>query len=71
MDVKLFDRNTNEIMEIVRSLRKMGLTQGQDFDFAFVPAKWNFAAEEPEEPKYVKFTFYQEKWATMFSLKWQ
>jgi len=54
---------------MVRELKKQGLEQGQDFDFRFMPAVYDFANNH-SEPRHAVFTFYEEKWATWFTLKW-
>jgi hypothetical protein len=57
-----------EIMEIVRELRSQGLTQTKDFDFAFNQSRWDEMIGEI--PKQTIFTFYTEKYATLFALKY-
>lgn len=64
----LFVENINEIMEIVHALRKIGLVQGKEFDFKYVPATWDNFSKAAD--KHVVFTFYNEKWATWFILKY-
>jgi hypothetical protein len=56
------------IMELVKKLRDEGLVQGQDFDFAFYQSKWDEMIGEI--PKHTVFTFYIEKHATLFALKY-
>ena len=55
-------------MDIVRDLRAQGLVQSVHFDFAFYQSKWDDAIGEI--PKQVVFTFYEEKYATFFTLKY-
>lgn len=55
-------------MEIVKELRSQGLVQGKDFDFAYHQAKWDDMIGEI--PKKVIFSFYENKWATWFILKY-
>lgn len=55
-------------MEIVKELRSQGLVQGKDFDFAYHQAKWDHMIGEI--PKKVIFSFYENKWATWFILKY-
>ena len=55
-------------MAIVRSMREMAWVQGIDFDFAYNQSRWDEMIGEI--PKHTVFTFYQEKYATWFSLKW-
>jgi hypothetical protein len=61
-------RGPNEILEIVKELRNSGLAQGVHFDFAFVQSYWN--AMTGEIPKHTTFTFYEEKYSTLFALKY-
>jgi hypothetical protein len=61
-------RDPNEILEIVRGLRASGLTQGVHFDFAFNQGRWD--AMIGEIPKHTVFTFYEEKYSTLFALRY-
>jgi hypothetical protein len=65
--IKIYDRGPTEIMEIVRELRSQGLVQGKDFDFAYNQSKWDEMIGEI--PRHTLFTFYNDKQATMFALK--
>jgi hypothetical protein len=67
--LEILHKSPTEIMEIVREIRKMGWIQGKDFDFAYHPAHYNNDGFEAVSPKYTKFLFYNEKYATMFTLK--
>ncbi len=66
--VTIADKNPNDIMDIVRELRSSGLVQGKDFDFAFHQSRWDDMIGEI--PKETVFTFYTEKYATLFALKY-
>jgi hypothetical protein len=55
-------------MRIVRELRQQGLVQGKDFDFAFNQSRWDDMIGEI--PKQTIFTFYTERYATLFALKY-
>lgn len=69
LKVKVVDKGPNEVMDIVRELREQGLVQGQDFDFAYHPARYdNFAYDNVD--KHAVFTFYTERYATLFTLKY-
>jgi hypothetical protein len=58
----------DEVLHVVKDLRQQGLTQGQEFDFAWHPARWdNMIGDIPSR---VEFRFYDDKWAAWFSLKW-
>jgi hypothetical protein len=68
VEVKILDKGPNEIMELVRELREQGLVQGKDFDFAYHQSQWDDMIGEI--PKTTIFTFYVEKYATLFILKY-
>lgn len=57
-------------MEIVRELRAHGMTQGSDFDFAYFQNKYDPITGHRETEEHAVFTFYVEKYATLFTLKW-
>jgi hypothetical protein len=61
-------RGPNEILEIVKELRASGLVQGVHFDFAFNQSRWDEMIGEI--PKFTTFTFYEEKYSTLFALKY-
>jgi hypothetical protein len=58
-----------EIMEMVYSLRKQGLTQGVDFDFTYYPDEYDGFSGVTRH-KHAVFTFYTEKYATWFAIKY-
>lgn len=60
----------NEILNIVNEMRKTTLVQGKDFDFAFYNQSYDPKGHEAVNPRYTVFTFYEDKWATWFSLRW-
>ena len=63
-------RSLDKVLEIVYTLRKDGLVQGQDFDFTWVPENnYGFYNEEAYK-KHVIFTFYNDELAMMFALKY-
>ncbi len=62
------NKSAGDIMDIVRNLRADGLVQGKDFDFAFHQSRWDDMIGEI--PKESVFTFYTEKYATLFALKY-
>lgn len=70
--------NVEKLMEIVRDLRSRSMTQGQDFDFAYHPVATGRSnpSHEPFDDEfnypesYASFGFYNEKYATMFMLKY-
>lgn len=59
----------NEIMEIVRELRKQGLDQGTDFDFSYEPQEYDPISGH-HKPRATKFMFHSEKYATLFAIKY-
>jgi hypothetical protein len=66
--IKLYKKDAGKIMDIVKELRSMGWVQSVDFDFAFNQSKWDDMVGEI--PKHTVFTFYTEKYASFFSLKY-
>ena len=67
VDVKIFG-DASSVVEKVRELRAANLMQGIDFDFAFHQSKWDNMIGEI--PKNAIFTFYTDKYATFYALKW-
>jgi hypothetical protein len=57
-------------MAIVKELRLQGLIQGKDFDFAFHKATYTADSWTAVTPRQTVFTFYTEKHATLFALKY-
>jgi hypothetical protein len=68
--VVLLHRKPPEIMDIVRSLRADGLVQGVDFDFKYTPPYYDTFGYEAVHPAQTEFTFYSDKYATFFALKY-
>jgi hypothetical protein len=66
--VTLTDKSPNEVIDIVRALREEGLVQGTNFDFAYHQSKWDEMIGEI--PTQATFTFYNDKYATFFILKY-
>jgi len=69
IEIKLFHKQPTEVMEMVREMRKMGWWQGVDFDFTYYPARYNNDGHEAVAPRQTNFLFYNEKYATIFTLK--
>jgi len=61
-------KNPNDVLDIVRELRASGLVQGVHFDFAYNQSRWDEMIGEV--PTYTTFTFYEEKYSTLFALKY-
>jgi len=70
IEVVIKHTDAGRIMEIVRELRAQGLDVGVDFDFNYRPAVYNSDGWEAVSPKQTVFTFYREKWATWFVLRY-
>lgn len=70
IQVTILDRKPDEVMSIVRELRSQGLVQGQDFDFAYRPAEYDNFSGDAVHNRHTVFTFYSEKYATLFALKY-
>ena len=66
--IKLLGKDPTEIIEIVKAMRASGLVQGKDFDFAFYRTRWDPMIGDMEG--FTNFTFYEEKLATWFALRW-
>ncbi len=66
--VVIAKRSAGQVLEIVQELRASGLVQGKDFDFAYYQSRWDeMIGEVPSE---TVFTFYQDKYSTLFALKY-
>ena len=70
LEVIVKELDPNQIMEIVRELRQQGLVQGDHFDFAYQQAKWDPISGHNVHGRHTVFTFYKEKYATLFILKY-
>lgn len=68
VEVIIRNRSAGEIMEIVSKLRADGWVQGRDFDFAYRQSHWDPMTGNVEGT--TKFTFYTEKYASIFALKY-
>lgn len=68
IQVTVHVESVQKVLEIVNELRTQGMIQGQDFDFAYQSHLWE-SMVNPEEKSAV-FTFYTEKYATLFTLKY-
>ena len=66
--IKISDKDPNEVIEIVKAMRASGLVQGKDFDFAFYQTRWDPMIGDVKG--FTNFTFYEEKLATWFSLRY-
>ena len=69
VEVIVKQRHVVEIMEMVYQLRSQGLWQGKDFDLAHYPELYDTFAGTTRE-RHTIFTFYAEKYATLFAIKY-
>lgn len=70
LKVRVIDKSPQEVMDLVRELRDQGLVQGHDFDFAYHQARYDNNSYDAVENKHAIFTFYTEKYATLFTIKY-
>jgi hypothetical protein len=70
VEVAILHKKVDDIMNIVRSLRSQGLVQGVDFDFAYRQQTFDPINGHSITDRHTVFTFYTEKYATLFALKW-
>ncbi len=68
INVVIENKHAVEVLGMVHDLRTQGLEQGKDFDFAFHQSRWDEMIGEI--PRQTVFTFYTEKYATLFTLKY-
>jgi len=66
--INIEHKNPIDILDIVKELRASGLVQGVHFDFAYNQSRWDEMIGEI--PKNTAFTFYEEKYSTLFALKY-
>lgn len=67
--IEIKEKTAGEILDIVKELRNEGYVQGTDFDFAYRPPEYDFMNGHTEGKK-TTFTFYNDKLATWFVLRW-
>lgn len=70
VDVVVRNISVPELMDIVKELRDQGLKQEIDFDFAYRPPVWDNFGYDTVREKHAVFTFYREKLATLFAIKY-
>lgn len=69
-EIKIYG-SAHYLLEIVEEIRESGYKQGIDFDFAFVPTKWeDFLAWEPSTKSHAVFSFYKDSLASYIMLKY-
>jgi hypothetical protein len=69
-EVLVYDLAPTHIIEIVKELREQGYTQGKDYDFAYHASTHDIFGHEAPSRRFTVFTFYVEKYATLFALKY-
>ena len=69
-DVAVYGFEVSTFMDIVRELRAQGLVQGKDFDFKYIPTTYDDTGFQVLDNRHMMFTFYNEKYATLFALKY-
>ena len=68
MSITIEDKDPNDILDIVKQLRASGLVQGVHFYFAFYQSRWDPMIGDVKG--FTNFTFYEEKYSTLFALKY-
>lgn len=71
IEIKLFDKMPNDMLELVKELRQLGYVQGRDFDFEYHPPKYNDWAMDAEYNRLTIFRFYKDELATWFELRYK
>ena len=66
--ITIEDRDPTAILDIVKQLRASGLVQGVHFDFAYNQSRWDSMVGDVKG--FTNFTFYEEKYSTLFALKY-
>ena len=62
------NRNVSDVLDIVKELKTSGLVQGVHFDFAYNQSRWDPMIGNVKG--FTNFTFYEEKYSTLFALKY-
>lgn len=66
--ITIEDRDPGAVIDIVKELRASGWVQGVDFDFAFYQTRWDPMIGDVKG--FTTFTFYEERYSTIFALKY-
>jgi hypothetical protein len=69
-EIKLLERNASHVIAIVHEIRGHGYIQGQDFDFAYSPERYDNFSHEPVVRAHAVFTFYDDSLASWFAIKY-
>ena len=70
-EVRIEELMPNEVMDIVKEIRKMGYVQGIDFDFEYNKPVYDYLNPENDYNRYTIFRFYKDEIATWFALRYQ
>jgi hypothetical protein len=70
VDVSLTNTSADRMLAIVRELKGQGMQLNQDFNFRYEPAQYDNDGWSRVTPKRCVFTFENEKYATLFILKY-
>ena len=65
--VTIENRSVIAVLDIVKELKTSGLVQGVHFDFAYNQSRWDPMIGDVKG--FTNFTFYEEKYSTLFALK--
>jgi hypothetical protein len=66
--ITIENRGVSDVLDIVKELRASGLVQGVHFDFAYNQSRWDPMIGDVKG--FTNFTFYEEKYSTLFALKY-
>jgi hypothetical protein len=70
-EIRVDDIDVNDTLDIVRALRAQGQVQGRDFDFSYHRATYDpVTGHGPIDNKHALFKFYDDKYATLFALRY-
>ena len=73
IDIILTDLRIDTVLDIVRDLRRGGLEQGIDFDFAYSPERLDYnlaTVGEVLAKRKTVFSFYDDSLASWFAIKY-
>lgn len=71
IEVRIDDKMPNDILEIVKEIKKLGYIQGIDFDFEYHPPKYTDLTPDAEYNRKTIFRFYKDELATWFELRYK
>jgi hypothetical protein len=70
VEVVLSNTSADKMLSIVKELKEQGLVLDKDFSFKYEPAQYNNDGWSQVTSRRSVFTFYNEKYATLFALKY-